>query len=124
LAKVFMVYAFMLFGVVGLIVGALGARAAHLRIRALKLSWWRVQIAPMLCSAVLSVPLSLIGYPVSDTATIVGIPFPVAAFIDHFDYVGPATIPMFIANLLFCLLVPQPVLASFLRARCRRQNSC
>jgi hypothetical protein len=118
-----MVYLLMLLGVAGLIGGAWGARAAHLRIRASRRSWWRVQTVPILCSAVLGVPLSLVKYPVSDTTTIVGIPFPVAAFVHGLDYVGLTTIPMFIANLLFCLLLPQPLLAAFLRARCRRHSS-
>ena len=119
-----MVYVFMLVGLVGLIGGVLGARAAHVRIRELKLSWWRVQVAPVLGSAALAVSLSLTPYPYpsSDTATIVGIPFPVAAFVNGLDYSGPATVPMFLANLVFCLLLPQPLLAWFFRARVRRAN--
>jgi hypothetical protein len=79
-------------------------------------------MAPILCGTVLSVPLSLVRYPVSETATIVGIPFPVAAFVDHLDYVGPMTVPMFVANLLFYLLFPQLILASFLRSKSRRRR--
>ena len=120
---VFVVYVFMFLGVVGIIGGVWGARAAHVRIAGSKLRWWRVQLVPILCSIVLSVPLSMVPYPISDTTTMVGIPFPAAVFIEGRDYTGPATLPMFVANLLFWLLLAQLILAASLKAKARRQTS-
>ena len=110
----------MVVGIAGLVAGVLGARASHRRIRELRLTWWRLQLLPVATGVGASALFAFRHYRVSETLEVAGVPFPVAAFENGHDFVGITSLPLALANVLFFLLLPQAVLAGYLRSRDRR----
>ncbi len=106
-------------GIVGLVLGVMAARYARRQLRSAGRTYWRAQLVPLCVGAVVAALLTLCTYPVSASARIVGLPFPVAAFEKHgdvwMDFVGITSIPFFIANAAFWLLLPQLLVAWRLR---------
>jgi hypothetical protein len=102
---------FTLVGIAGLVGGVLAARSAHRLILKGKLVWWRIQAIPIVAGVVLATLLATRSYSASDSLRIVGFPFPAAAFERHhgvwLDFVGPTTVPFFLANIAFFLVLPQ-----------------
>jgi hypothetical protein len=97
-----------LVGLVGLVAGTY----AFIRNRrdARRNSRARLRIAILGLGALLAAASAAIIYPLDDHTQIVGLPFTAAAFEDGADFVGPFTIPAFIANATFWFLLPQLVL--------------
>jgi hypothetical protein len=68
----------------------------------------------VLVGILLSVASPFVEYPFGDSDRVVGFPFVAAVFERHGkhwdDFVGPLTLPAYIANATFWLLLPQLVL--------------
>lgn len=87
------------------------------------LSSVRIRLGTWLIGLVLATASFFVSYPLGDTHRIVGFPFMAAAWekrADHWeDFVGPLTIPAYLANALLALTLPQLALR-LLHGRLRR----
>jgi len=83
----------------------------------------RVRLGTWILGLVLATASLFVSYPLGDTHRIVGFPFMAAAWEKHGDhwedFVGPLTIPAYLANAILALTLPQLV-PRLLRARRRR----
>jgi uncharacterized BrkB/YihY/UPF0761 family membrane protein len=109
----------MFLGIVGLLTGAFSALVAHRRIRSAGLGWWRYQAIPLAVGGVAGFLAVTLMYRVSPTVSVVGFPFPAAAFADGAIFDGSSTIPMLMADVTFFLLLPQSFLAVYLGRRAK-----
>jgi hypothetical protein len=106
---------FMFLGVVALVAGTLGTRAAHRRIRRARLRWWRYQAIPLILGGVAAILSVTVKYSVSHTMSVVGFPFAALAFEDTGAiFSGAMTLPLLLANVMVFLLLPQFFLALYL----------
>lgn len=85
-------------------------------------SSFRIRLGTWLIGIVLATASFFASYPLGDTHRIVGFPFMAAAWEKHGDhwedFVGPLTIPAYLANAILALTLPQLALR-LLRARRR-----
>ena len=100
-------------GVIGLVAGAIALVRNRRDTSSAELSSgaWR---AALLVGAVLAVLSLFAWYPLDKSHRIVGFPFMAAAWEEHGshweDFVGPLTLPAYLANAAFASMLPQLVL--------------
>jgi hypothetical protein len=78
-----------------------------------------LRITLLAIGAALGAASTSFAYPLDDNTQIIGLPFTAAAFEGGADFVGPLTIPAFLANFAFWFLLPQLVLLLVRQATAR-----
>lgn len=111
-----------LFGLASLVAGVVALLRNQRDVASPRLSL-RVRLGTWVIGLSLATASLFVSYPLGDTHRIVGFPFMAAAWEKHGDnwedFVGPLTIPAYLANALLALTLPQLALR-LLRSRPRR----